>query len=130
VPAAGNYNAIDERGYLISPQQYDLWRTYSYLPSGTYRVYFDVSYGADRGIVELYVDDTLAGSINSYASSGSRYTLPLNSTGARNTIPLLASAFQITVSGVKKIELFVSRKDGASNNFYIVWRGMCFLKTA
>ncbi len=116
-----SYNRTDGYAYLAAPAIGDTWTCYVTLSPGQYVFQAPFECANDRGIVDLVIDGVFYASFDTYHNSG--FVLknpPFGGPFARYTVP---------VSKRCKIELVVSGKNGASSNYYLLWRSLNIIKT-
>jgi hypothetical protein len=103
--------------YKNSPGQFDFWRTYINLISGTYTFRIDYAASVDRGIVTVVLNGSSVGTVDTYAASNSRNI---------GTI----TGITISNSANYKVELQMNTKNASSTNYYLIWTNAAFIRTA
>lgn len=104
--------------YNIDPSQYNFWRAYVNLVSGTYLFRYNYGTSNNRGVLDLVINDVKVGSINNYSSTA----VALLNESINNIV--------INSTGLYKVDLQVNSFVAPSNNYYLSWRGAALIRTS
>lgn len=114
------YTGADVCGMYGYPQNiYHFWRTYVNLVAGTYKCRIYIGKSTDRGMATLVVNGISVGTADSYAPT-------LNNTEEIVTTP----TFSVSYTGIHKFEVQINSKNASSSNYYFIWKGASFIRTA